>query len=87
MQKLSHENAVSFDDFCQAVSDRLRIEKSLLKPNSVWVKDIGITSVDIVKITLLIRQRFGVKISTTQAGRIKTVEDAYKLLGAGEKNG
>jgi acyl carrier protein len=87
VQKVDDKKAVLFDEFCQAISEKLGIEEHLLQPSSLWVKDIGITSVDIVKITLLIRQKFGVKVSTTQAGRIKTVKDAYELLRLGGKHG
>lgn len=86
MQRLSEPKTTSFDEFCQAVSERLKVDRTSLQPSALWVKDIGITSVDIVKISLLIRQKFGVKISTTQAGRVKTVQDAYELLSSGGSN-
>ena len=76
----------SFDEFCTAVAQRLNIDSNVLRPEASWVDDVGISSVDIVKIVMLIRQKFGVKISTTQAGKIKTVQDAYQFLGTGVKN-
>ncbi|MBD2434897.1 MULTISPECIES: acyl carrier protein [Fischerella] len=81
-----HSSQASFEEFCNAVAQRLNINKAQLRPESSWVDDVGISSVDIVKIVMLIRQKFGVKISTTQAGKIKTVQDAYQFLGAGVKN-
>ena len=78
---------VSFDEFCNAVTQRLNIDKSKLRPETSWVDDLGISSIDIVKIAMLIRQRFGVKISTRQAGNIKTVQDAYLLLQSERKYG
>ncbi|UFP96328.1 phosphopantetheine-binding protein [Gloeobacter morelensis] len=78
------EEAVpGYREFCSAVAARLNIDAARLKPESTWVADLGATSVDIVKIVMLIRQRFGVKVPTSQAGRIKTVRDAYLLLGQG----
>lgn len=71
---------VSFETFCKAISERLNIEQEKLSPESSWVKDVGITSVDLVKIVMLIRQKFGVKISTSQAGKLKSVQDAYNLV-------
>lgn len=44
------------------------------------MQDVGISSVDIVKIALLLRQKFGVKVTTSQTGKIKTVQDAYQLV-------
>ena len=73
-------STVLFDDFCNAVEQRLKINKNKLSPEASWVNDLGLSSVDIVKIVMLIRQKFNVKISTTQAGKIKTVKDAYQLL-------
>ena len=70
----------SFDEFCHAVAQRLKIDKNKLCPESNWVDDVGISSIDIVKIVMLIRQKFGIKISTTQAGRVKTVQDTYQIL-------
>ncbi|BDI17091.1 hypothetical protein ANSO36C_28930 [Nostoc cf. commune SO-36] len=77
---------VSFDEFCNAVAQRLNIDQNKLLPDAYWVDDVGISSVDIVKIVMLIRQKFGVKISTTQAGRIKTVQNAYQLLESALNN-
>ena len=77
---------VLFDDFCNAIAQRLKIDKDDLHPEASWVDDVGISSVDIVKIVMLIRQKFHVKISITQAGKIKTVQDAYELLLSGINN-
>jgi acyl carrier protein len=75
-----HSRKASFEEFCNAVAQRLNINKAQLRPEASWVDDVGISSVDIVKIVMLIRQKFGVKISTTQAGKIKTVQDTYQFL-------
>ncbi|WP_315787627.1 acyl carrier protein [Fischerella sp. JS2] len=80
-----HSSQASFEEFCNAVVQRLNINKAQLRPEASWVDDVGISSVDIVKIVMLIRQKFGVKISTTQAGKIKTVQDAYQFLETGVK--
>ena len=77
---------VLFDDFSNAVAQRLKINKDELRPEASWVEDVGISSVDIVKIVMLIRQKFNVKISISQAGKIKTVQDAYQLLASGVNN-
>lgn len=77
---------VSFDDFRNAIGQRLNIDPNKLHPDASWVNDIGISSVDIVKIVMLIRQKFHVKISVTEAGKIKTVQNAYELLESGLKN-
>ena len=79
--------SVSFDDFCQMAAQRLNVDLNLLQPEAFWVQDVGITSVDIVKIALLLRQKFGVKVPTSQIGRIKTVQDTYQLIGSGTSNG
>lgn len=86
MENLITQPKVCFNDFCQAVSQRLQVDINILHPSALWVKDIGITSVDIVKIALLLRQKFGVKLSTSQVGKIKTVQDAYELLNFGVGN-
>lgn len=84
--KEKYSNPVSFDEFCTAIAQRLNINKTKLHPEASWVNDVGISSVDIVKVVMLIRQKFGVKVSITQAGKIKTVQDAYQFLGTGVKN-
>jgi acyl carrier protein len=81
------QKSVSFDDFCQIAAQRLKVDLNLLRPEALWVQDVGITSVDIVKIALLLRQKFGVKIPTSQVGKIKTVQDAYQSIGSGASNG
>ncbi|HEU4963835.1 MAG TPA: acyl carrier protein [Bacilli bacterium] len=74
---------VSFETFCEAVAARLNVEPSKLRPDALWVSDVGISSVDIVKIVMLMRTKFGVKVPTNQAGRIKTVDDAFRLVSQG----
>lgn len=78
---------VSFEDFCLVAAQRLNVDLNLLRPDAFWVQDVGITSVDIVKIALLLRQKFGVKVPTSQMGRIKTVQDTYQLVCSGVNNG
>jgi acyl carrier protein len=81
-----NQESVSFDDFCQIAAQRLKVDLNLLRPEALWVQDVGITSVDIVKIALLLRQKFGVKVPTSKVGGIKTVRDAYQLIGSGTSN-
>ncbi|MFD6511044.1 phosphopantetheine-binding protein [Bacillus sp. NPDC060175] len=69
----------SFEEFTKAVVERLNLSSNQLERDALWVKDIGISSIDLVKIVMLIRQKFGVKIPTSSIGKIKTVNDAYKL--------
>ncbi|MBL0387616.1 acyl carrier protein [Tumebacillus sp. ITR2] len=69
-----------FDTFAAAVAERLNLDAEKIQPQALWVGDVGVSSVDIVKVVMLIRQKFGVKIPTTAAGKIKTVDDAYQLL-------
>lgn len=84
MNVITEKQPVSFENFCQVVAQRLKLDIDLLEPDAFWVDDIGISSVDIVKIALLLRQKFGVKVTTSQTGRIQTVQDAYQLVAAHE---
>lgn len=86
MDRLLEKQTVSFNNFCQVAAQRLKVDVNLLQPEALWVKDIGITSVDIVKIALLLRQKFGIKVTTSQTGKIKTVQDAYQLINLGASN-
>jgi acyl carrier protein len=79
-QLQEQSNSIKFENFCSAVAERLNIQKEKLYPEAFWVKDVGITSVDIVKIVMLIRQKFGIKVATSRAGKIKTVQDAFLLI-------
>jgi acyl carrier protein len=83
LQVQETNKTVSFETFCEAISEHLKVNPEKLSPQALWVKDVGISSVDIVKIVMLIRQKFGVKILTSQAGKIKTVQDAYELVNKG----
>jgi len=71
---------VSYEAFCEAVIERLKLNHSTLEKDQLWVSDIGISSVDLVKIIMLIRQKFGIKVPTSTIGKIKTVHDTYKLV-------
>ncbi len=70
----------SYSEFCLAVAGRLNLDIAKMHSEAFWVDDLGATSVDIVKVVMLIRQRYGVKLSTSEAGRLRTVGDAYRLL-------
>lgn len=80
MNVITEKQPVSFEEFCQVAAQRLKVDINLLQPQALWVQDVGISSVDIVKIALLLRQKFGVKVTTSQTGKIKTVQDAYQLV-------
>ncbi|MFP7737474.1 acyl carrier protein [Priestia aryabhattai] len=71
---------VSFEEFKKVVAERLKISEENISRDALWVKDIGISSVDLVKIIMLVRQKFGVKIPASKIGTIKTVNDIYILV-------
>ncbi|MEK8129274.1 phosphopantetheine-binding protein [Paenibacillus filicis] len=73
----------SFADFRSQVAHKLKKEEALLTQEAEWVRDVGISSVDIVKIVMLLRQKYGIKLSTTEAGRLKTVGDAFRYVEQG----
>ncbi|MNI25067.1 Acyl carrier protein [compost metagenome] len=74
-----------FEQFKAHLALKLKTDESLLRPEANWVKDVGITSIDMVKIVMLLRQKYDVKVSTTEAGRIRTVADAYHYAKQGVK--
>ncbi|WP_159886661.1 phosphopantetheine-binding protein [Paenibacillus puerhi] len=73
----------SFADFRAQAAHKLKKEEGLLTPEAEWVRDVGISSVDMVKIVMLLRQKYGIKLSTTEAGRLKTVGDAFRYVEQG----
>ncbi|KEO84352.1 acyl carrier protein [Tumebacillus flagellatus] len=76
----THVLTPNFESFASAVAERLNLDAEKIQPDAFWVRDVGVSSVDIVKVVMLIRQKFGVKVPTTAAGKIKTVQDAFQLL-------
>lgn len=70
----------SFEEFCKVAAEKLKLDSAQLHPEASWVKDVGISSVDIVKIAMLVRQKFGVKVPVSRLGRVKTVGETYNLL-------
>lgn len=78
----SHEIDL-FAEFRALLAKKLKKDESELIPEANWVKDVGISSVDMVKIIMLLRTKYGVKVSTTDAGRIKTVGDAFQYVDQG----
>jgi len=69
----------TFAEFCAAVASRLGLDAAHMHPEARWVDDLGATSIDVVRVVMLIQQRYGVRLSSSEAGRLRTVGDAHRL--------
>lgn len=64
------------------ICDQLGVEEKEVSLEKSFVDDLGADSLDIVELTLEIEDQFRCTIPDDEAGNIRTVGDAVKLIGA-----
>jgi acyl carrier protein len=58
----------------------LDVQEADIVPTATFIDDLRATSIDLVEIFTAFENSFGVQVDSTQAGKVKTVQDAVALL-------
>jgi acyl carrier protein len=58
----------------------LDVKEEEIVPTATFIDDLKATSIDLVEIFTAFENAFDVHIDSTEAGRVKTVQDAIDLL-------
>lgn len=80
---MSHETLSA--ELIKAVAEKLNISAENVTLQSEFQKDLGADSLDIVELLMSIEEKFGVKISDSEAEQMKTVEDALTFIKNNKK--
>jgi len=62
------------------VSKNLNIPESRITPDSRYIEDLGLDSLDQVELIMALEEEFGVEIPDDTAEKIKTIADTLKYL-------
>ena len=60
--------------------DEFELEEEQLKPEALLKDDLDIESLDFVDIAVIIEKEFGLKVTSEQMIKIKTLEDMYIFI-------
>lgn len=69
------------DKIAHIIADKLKIEASLVKPEST-LKDLGADSLDLVEIIMKIEEQFGVEIDDDKAESMKNVGEVVTYVNS-----
>ena len=63
------------------ISDATKVELSKIMPETIFVEDLNLDSLDIVELMMKFEDDFGVEIPEEDAETLKTVKDVVTYLG------
>ncbi len=63
------------DKIIKLISEATKIEESKITPNTSFVDDLNLDSLDIVELMMKMEDEFGVEIPEDEAEGLKTVKD------------
>jgi acyl carrier protein len=67
------------------IADQLGVGEDEIKPESVFIDDLGADSLDIVELVMAMEEEFEVEIPDEEAENIKTVGDAINYINTHKK--
>lgn len=69
-----------FDKLCEALAEKLGIDKSKITMDSKIVEDLGADSLDVVGLLMDLEQEYNISFSEEEAGNVQTVGEFVTLL-------
>ena len=61
-------------------AELIEIDPTLLKPEALFVEDLGLDSLDAVDLIIAIEKEFGVRVKEEDARAIRTLGDIYNAV-------
>jgi acyl carrier protein len=62
------------------LAEKLRIDPSKVKPESLLVEDLGADSLDVVEVVMKLEEEFGISIPDSDVEGIRTVADVVEYI-------
>ena len=62
------------------VSERTKVDASQITPETRFVDDLKLDSLDTVELVMSVEDEFGIEISEDDAGALKSVQDVINYL-------
>ena len=64
----------------RVISEKLRVDPSKVKPESLLVEDLGADSLDVVEVVMKLEEEFGISIPDSDVEGIRTVADVVEYI-------
>lgn len=64
----------------QIISEATKIDADKIKPETSFINDLNLDSLDIVELMMKMEDEFGVEIPEEDAEKLKTVQDVMNYL-------
>jgi acyl carrier protein len=74
---LSEEDKIAIQTI---IMDQLTISREQVTPDAKMVEDLNADSLDMIEITMMLEERFGLAVPDAKAEQIKTVADIYDFV-------
>ena len=68
------------------IVEQLGVDKEKIKPEAVFVDDLGADSMDIVELVMAFEETFSLSIPDQEAENIRTVQDAIDYINKNQKS-
>ena len=71
---------MEFEKLQEIIADVLNVQKEDIRPETMFVDDLGADSLDIFQIIMGIEEEFDIEIDNEEAEKIVTVQDAVDQI-------
>ncbi len=71
---------ILFEEIREIISEQLGIELEIIKPDALFIDDLGITLTDTIELVLEVGEIFAVEIPDEDAEKMDTVSDLVSYI-------
>ena len=72
-------------DIFALLASQLKLPKERIVPEARLVEDLGADSLDLVRLTMVLEDDFGLRVTDEELETVKTVADVVRICGKAEK--
>lgn len=76
------DSAQVTDRILDVVKNFDQVDAAKVSPDTVFAKDLGLDSLDIVEVVMAIEDEFAIEIPDTEADKIASIADAIKYISS-----
>ncbi|MFH1519218.1 MAG: acyl carrier protein [Candidatus Omnitrophota bacterium] len=69
-----------FEEIRETVSKQLKVETADIKPDTLFVEDLGADSLDTVELVMALEEKYDIEIPDEDAEKILTISDVVKYI-------
>ena len=69
-----------FEKVKEVVVEQLHVEEEVVKPETSFIEDLGVDSLDIVELMMSLEEEFDMQIPESEADKMATVGDVIEYI-------